>query len=636
MACNTSPAKAVSEDSSAPHLTCYFRTHSKNGDDGSASTESTSGKALLCQEKGKKSSFLLQPKRELSSKDANTKDGIDWYSVPKPAQLFVQHDKHPTSTNEPNKTSFFFGGLQLISDAKNIEIYLTSPEGKETYLMTSKGIPYKMTGKENTSQESGSTPTQTAEWRRALCVVPGGPRCISSLRVKLIGSTSTTDSTAIKVHFLKVTARIVMPSSPPARTTATRSPMKTSNPQGAKSNSPSFSPNMFAPPTPTRNMTSHSEPPLTQKDLGAAMAGLSFMARKTEENMANLFKEQSKQIEGKVEAYLSRMELQMRALKPTLAMQFQLIKENQTIMKEQQQIMECQATQINKILSDNQDLQVRVQSLQADVSILRSQSTYDNTGKDNSCTNDADKDANIDADASATNLSAKLSCGEQKSDDAGQSPSDDDDSIEAKKNIIAENARLRNAIKNIARGIEGESILGGCGSNSSSGNVDPDYPPYGALGIDEKDAAMENLRLRNTIQTIARGIDEEPFACGVAGSSREKYPETGQIKLTKQVDEIPIDSGCGYLLEGMEGGLMRQIDSAIASRIKPSAIPLDTTRSLENIKKKYSDEVYTHTPTIEVELMQDQQTGKDKKGKNDDSPSKRVSWVDSKIVDEAR
>lgn len=375
------------------------------------------------------------------------------------------------------------------------------------------------------------------------------------------------------------------------------------------------------------NATPHSEPPLTQKDLGAAMAGLSFMARKTEENMANLFKDQSKQVEEKVEAYLSRMELQMRALKPTLAMQLELIKENQNIMKEQQQIMECQATQINKLLSDNQDLQVRVQSLQADVSILRSQRTFDNTGDENSCSNDADTDANLDddADVSTTKLSAP------ESDYAGQSPSVDDDSVETKKNIIAENARLRNAIKNIARGIEGEPILSGCGVTPSSGNVDPDYPPYGALGIDEKDAAMENVRLRNAIQTIARGIDEEPLlACGATSSV--KYPQTGPIKLTKQVDEIPVHSVCGYILEGMEGGLMGKIDSAIASRIKPSAIPLDTTKSLENIKKKYSDEVHTHTPTIEVELMQEE----DKTGKSDDSPSKKVSWVDSKTVEQLR
>ena len=267
MASSASSASAVKDDSPrVPQLTCYFKSRNENGDD-DASTETTSGKALLCQETGKKSSFLLQPKNEQSPKDTDTKGGINWYSVPKPGHLFVEQDNHPTDTK-----GFFFGGLQLIFDARNIEIYLTSPEGKESYLMTCKGIPYKMNGKENVSQESESK----VEWRRALCVVPGGPRCISSLRIKLIGATSPPDSTTVKMQFLKLTARIVNASAPSPRTPAT--------PQRVKANPQSFSPNMFGPPTMNMNATSDSEPPLTQKDLGAAMAGLSFMARKTEEN----------------------------------------------------------------------------------------------------------------------------------------------------------------------------------------------------------------------------------------------------------------------------------------------------------------------------------------------------------------
>ena len=105
------------------------------------------------------------------------------------------------------------------------------------------------------------------------------------------------------------------------------------------------------------------------------------MARKTEENLTEMFKQHSKTIEKQLESYVKKMELQMRALQPTLAVQHQLLQENQIIMKEQQ-------TQINKLHSDNQDLRVRVQSLQADISILRSQPLRSNIEEESSCFGD--------------------------------------------------------------------------------------------------------------------------------------------------------------------------------------------------------------------------------------------------------
>ena len=383
---------------SAPELICSFRTRNENGDD--VGREATSGKVVLSQESGKKSSYLLQRKQgqhvENANANADGKDNIDWYSIPKPAHLIVEHDKHASSTNTEsnNDGTFFFGGLQLVFNSKNIEIYLTSPGGKETYLMTCKGIPYKSNEKGDISKEAESIRPKVVEWRRALCVVPGGPRCISSLRIKLIGATSVTDSTFIKVRYMKLTARIVNHSPPPAtRTPTLKSPIPTTNPQQVERNLPSFNPNMFASALMTSTGSeSNAEPPLTQKDLGAAMAGLSFMARKTEENMAELFKQQSKFVEDHLESYSTRMEMQMRALKPTLAAQHQIMKDNQTIMKEQQQMMDYQTTQINKLLSDNQDLQVRVQSLQADMSILRSQTSYTDIGEANEFLDRSDDD----------------------------------------------------------------------------------------------------------------------------------------------------------------------------------------------------------------------------------------------------
>jgi hypothetical protein len=646
---------------SAPHLICYFRTRNENGDD--VGRETTSGKVLLSQETGKKSSYLLQRKEghHVENADADAKDNIDWYSIPKPAHLIVEHAKYPSTTTESNKDcTFFFGGLQLVFNSKNIEIYMTSPGGKETYLMTCKGIPHKLNEKENVSKESESIRPKVVEWRRALCVVPGGPRCISCLRIKLIGSTSTTDSTIIKVRYMKLTARIMNHSPSSTRTPTLKLPIPTTNPQEVGRNLPSFNPSMFASATTTTDSTSNSEPPLTQKDLGAAMAGLSFMARKTEENMAELFKQQSKKVEGHLESYFTRMEMQMRALKPTLAVQHQIIKENQIIMKEQQQMMDYQTTQINKLLSDNQDLQVRVQSLQADMSILRSQTSYTDIGEANECLDRNDDDMSEPKDTTNSPSSNPLSV------DANDSPSAALGTQE--NNIKMENAHLRNAIQNISRGINEEPLLEGCGG------INTTYPgtikyttmnmgnsPSASLGSQKNNMKMENAHLRNVIQNIARGIDEEPLLEGCGGNNT-MYP--GTIKYTamnmenkslkgaelgaemktnknhfkeaasitaKEIEEMPIDGVCGSLLHGIEGGIMRKIDSVISSRIKPAAIPLVTTGSMKNIQNEYNEELYNHASNIEVTLMQDEQIETEEE-END----KEKGFVDGKMIDETR
>jgi hypothetical protein len=555
---------------------CYFRTRNENGDD--AGNETTFGKALLFQETGKKSSYLLQRKEGQSLETMDANETIAWYSIPKPAHVVVEHDKHTaTSTDSKKDRTFFFGGLQLVFDAKNVEIYLTSPEGKETYLMTSKGIPYKMNDEGSISKESESR-ERKVEWRRALCVVPGGPRCISSVRINLIGDTSKAASTSntINVRYLKLTARIVNNQSPSSNMPSKiKLPSKTNNPPQIGKTSNPF---MVAPAMSTTNPTSSSEPPLTQKDLGAAMAGLSFMARKTEENMSDLLEKQSKNIEKHLASYFTRIEMQMHALKPTLVMQHQLIKENQIMMKEQQQIIEYQTTQINKLLNDNQDLQVRVQSLQADVSILRSQVSDSNTGEENSCYIQ-------NAETSESKTTAKTSSFKSIS------PSDNAPSslvLRSKEiDIKMENAHLRKVIKNIARGIDEEPLLGGCGGTTG---MHPGSMEDTVMNVENK--SHHHAESREKVKTNTNPIDLEKVV-------REA---------TKEIEDIPFSGGCGSILHGIEGEIMRKIDSVISSGINPSAVSLDTTRSLKNKQKKYSDEVYNHTSNIEVTLLQDEQT----------------------------
>ena len=85
----------------------------------------------------------------------------------------------------------------------------------------------------------------------------------------------------------------------------------------------------------------------------------------------------------------------------------------------------------------------------------------------------------------------------------------------------------------------------------------------------------------------------------------------------REIEEIPSIGGCGSMLYDIEGGIMKKIDSAISSSVDPSSIPLDTTRSIEGIQKKYCEEYYNNTQNIEVALVQDESTEVDEEESDD-------------------
>mmetsp|Transcript_20623 Transcript_20623/g.42402 ORF Transcript_20623/g.42402 Transcript_20623/m.42402 type:complete len:630 (+) Transcript_20623:43-1932(+) len=591
---NAKTPKSIAIDDSSTstsHLVCYFKKTNKTSDN--IENERITGKAVLFRELGKKSSYLFQQKQEGSSGNPNCKDKIDGYSIPTPANMVIEHDVRPATdaTSESiNYSSFFFGGLQLVFSAKTIEIYLTVPGGEETYLMTCKGIPYNKDEKKNVSNESTSSIQSNAPlWRRALCVVPGGPRCVSSLRIKLIGSTSASDKTTINVQHIKLTARTVNPSqSSFRRPMAPKSSHTTStNPQTAgRTIPPSLNRSAFAPMTssPHDSASMSSEPPLTQSDLGAAMAGLSFMARKTEENITALFKQQSKKMEDHLESYFAGIDQQMRTLKPVIVAQHQLIAENQTMIKKQQQIMDHQNTQINKLLNGNQDLKVRVQSLQADISILQSQASYTNRIDETNTSMNLGDIGNPETTVTEKSVpSSTLPLDVDADDD-----DDDDDFVRVvpgsdERIEKLENINLRKVIQNTARDFDEDPLLKGCGAPMMMYN-----------GTD------------NRVKINKEPIDFQHLDHGTNTTTKNLYLKKVVGNAAKDLGAIPFAGGCGAMLHDMEGGIMRKIDAAISSRIRPSTIPLDTTESIKQIQQKYHHEFYNHSANIEVTLKEDE------------------------------
>jgi hypothetical protein len=564
-------------DQSTPRLTCDFisRTDGEAGQEQDGSVR----KAFLFQETGKKSSYVLQQHQQHQHEDSageETKDSndtaaqrgiVDYYSIPKPSHIVIE--------NASINSTFFFGGFQIICSAKNVEIYLTNHEGKETYLMTCKAIPYK--------KDDVAAAVSTQKWYRAMCVVPGGPRSISKLRLKIVGSNSEHDM----ILYMKLTARLA----------ENTSPRKSEKVDQKASDHLKFAP-------PTTNTTA-----LTQSDLGSAMAGLSFMAREQEKNMTELVKEQSIRTEKFMESYFLRMELNLRNIKSTITAQHQSIKENQIIINEQKQIMEDQGSQINKLLNNDENLQVRVLSLQAEISTLRYQMPSNNN-MDISGANIGDDD---DDDDDRNNLGPIMIGIEQQNSAL---------SVDDTKNSTSS---TKAATENI------DCITGGRNNSDESCKV--------VVSDQERDTKMEFIHLRNAIQSTAKEIVAEPIATcfsmmGNAEEEREvrvdfKNAEEAErqmkirnihfkdaIKKTaRELKEEKPFGGCGPMLVGAEEDIMRNIDAMVSSHANK--------KDSSEIVNKY-DEDCSYTANIEVALVEEELLSPDQPPNFDPSQHKEL------------
>jgi hypothetical protein len=319
--------------------------------------------AVCRQEEGKTSSFLLQPDTPVT--------------IVKPAHLKVEY----RSNSDVDETSpFFLGGFQLVSNAKHVEVYLTDKEGKETYLMTSKGSMFE-------KGENGE------EWYKAVSVVPGGLRPITMLRVKLL-SLKPKDATLAFLQSLKITARIPegspqqeteqAPSAAKKAPSPSKIPSLSSKPQASPTKS-SPSPTVPNGPTErssrpsksrTESSSSSSAQPsstaaLTQQDLGAAMSSLSLMAKNAEDRIENVMCERFAKMEGFLEAKWERMEKRVLSLTSVVISQKTLLGQKLKVMNQQQEVLTAQAEQLGSLSQVQKEMYEKISSLADDMTKMK-------------------------------------------------------------------------------------------------------------------------------------------------------------------------------------------------------------------------------------------------------------------------
>ena len=360
---------------------------------------------VMSQESGKKSSFLLDLPFVLET--------------PLNTHLIIEHKSDPVGGHP-----FFLGGFQIISNAKQYEVYLTGDDQKETYLTTSTGIPFEKGSGEN--------------WFKAVNVIPGGPRRITRLHLKLLN----VQNEMTRVKFLKLTARIPEPAAttPPAAATtaATKGtlfetptrppyqqkqqqqqqqgqspmpqiPVSVQYPQGQTFNGASaMSPLMMSPAMPpTFNNSSRggmspgilnfnstaaaASSAVTQDDLGAAMAGMSMMARSTEESINNTIKGQFSSMERNLDNKWNNMEVYIKSLTTVVVSQKLVLEENNKIMRRQEEMIQQQARQIAELTDAQKELSSNVTSLQRDISTVLVRSLQQNNNNNNNNSSGAQK-----------------------------------------------------------------------------------------------------------------------------------------------------------------------------------------------------------------------------------------------------
>jgi hypothetical protein len=303
----------------------------------------------LCSSAGENDETSNNNKLQLFRPD-ETKKSVFWLDAPDPATADSNSVKAPAHCyiEHSQSTIFFLGGFQLVSNAKTVEIYTVSADNnKEDYLTTSRGIP---------SQETPGS-------FKVMCVVPGGPRPIVRLHLKLLSlkqaPPSTESVSMAKLVSIKLTARIPAAQSAGPPQSAPQ-PSKTDT-----STAPSLASMMNT--TSTLPEQHQQAPGPTMDDVGAAMAGVSFMVRSTEDRLVETMQVGLSQLHTAAQQSSQSnqtMDMRLQVLQQTVVQQTHMLERQHITMQQQHVLLEQQGRALETLKQQQQDLLCAFDSMQ--------------------------------------------------------------------------------------------------------------------------------------------------------------------------------------------------------------------------------------------------------------------------------
>lgn len=216
-------------------------------------------------EGGKRSSFILTAPH----------DDATLLGVEAPAHLCIQ----AVSLYDNRCVPFVLGGFEIVSNSRNLEIYVSDENNKEAYLTTCRGIKWRPDSNaivttspsaETNAIDKQQPPDDTLH--KALLVIPGGPRTMTRIRFKML-SIQPPSHTKSLVHIVKLKGRLPQVEQIPSE------PQHLHHVRNNSTDLPQCSTTHSSPP---------QEQPLSTSDVAAALAGVSMMVHSTEERLTKV------------------------------------------------------------------------------------------------------------------------------------------------------------------------------------------------------------------------------------------------------------------------------------------------------------------------------------------------------------
>jgi hypothetical protein len=287
-----------------PRLRCILTN------DPTKDTPTTETTLWFEQEEGKTSSFLLRVPSDLR--------------LAKPAHVLV-HCVTVAAANRDNGNHnqihpFLFGGLEILSNARNVEAYTKDESNpvEENYLLTARGI-----------KEDGDT-----ELHRSVLVCPKGPETVARLHLKLL-SLRPANCTNVSMVSIKLKGRLpnveLMNATSDATATTTTTP-----------------PILPPPPPPpfhgkaadnATNSNGYTEPGMSIGDMKAAMAGMTMLVGSTATKISKGVQEGLMELDRTVSQRMQHLEHGLGAVlqshKVALEQQNSLIQQQQELILNQ-------------------------------------------------------------------------------------------------------------------------------------------------------------------------------------------------------------------------------------------------------------------------------------------------------------
>ena len=230
------------------------------------------------------------------------------------------------------ETQFQFGGFQLWSSAQQVEVYCG--DRSENYLTTVKGL--KQTGND-------------VPWlHKAMCVVPGGPRPVTFVKLKLGSSSSATSATTpneVRLHKIRWTLRVPEPQEAQPNHGPVMSELPLLACSHLESQQPEWKELVAANAKQTQSETTARASTFeeTTDTVGAMMSGMTFALRQSEKSIVAQIQNDNATLTMQLGHALQQIQLmgiQLQSLARDNREQYaRLSQENATLQQNQEQIL---------------------------------------------------------------------------------------------------------------------------------------------------------------------------------------------------------------------------------------------------------------------------------------------------------